>query len=176
MAVAQAAECKNFIWIVFETLKLKPCNLIGQEHFSIFPFNSVNQDYSLICGFNRIIKVIMVHDLKQKKSTHQWIIFLFSFFVAKSKKTYFGGVFGHYLQKKFFPQNQALSVFLPLKHLNFKRSFKKILWAVLKACLPTYMLTYWKQWNHRTPFCLKVEVQKQYVEVHAYLQSSWNGL
>ena len=78
---------------------------------------------------------------KPKKSTHQWTKAL--------------------SPKWVFSQKCSSVNFLPLRHPNFMRSFRKILWAILeKMCLPTDILTYWQWWNHRTPFSQKVEVQK----------------
>ena len=95
--------------------------------------------FSQTCVFNRIIKVIMVHDLNPK---HLHINGLF--FSAKSKKSYLWGVFGHYPQHEIFSQKSCSVSFLPLRHPNFKRSFRKILYAVLeKTLLPSDILTYW---------------------------------
>ena len=95
-------------------------------------------DFSQTYSFNRIIKVIVVHDLNPKTLTFNGLFF------CKTQKTYFWGVFGQY------PKNLAVN-FLPLRHPNFMRSFRKILWAILeKTRLPTDVLTYWHWWNHRT--------------------------
>ena len=95
---------------------------------------------------------------KPKKFTHQWTIFL-----ENSKKPYFGGVLGHSPKNKIFSKKSHSISFLPLRHPNFMRSFRKILWAVLgKTCLPADILTYWQWWNHMTPFRLKARVQKQF--------------
>ena len=64
----------------------------------------------------------MVH---LKKSTHQWTF-------AKSKKHYFQGIFGHYPQNEIFSQKSSPASFLPLRHPNFMRSFRKILRAFLQ--------------------------------------------
>ena len=57
--------------------------------------------------------------------------------------------------------DQIAVSFLPLNHLNFMRSFRNINPMSLfgKTHLPTDILTYWKWWNRRTPFCLKAGVQ-----------------
>ena len=105
--------------------------------------------------------------------------------MQNQKKCYFWGVFGHYPQNEIFSQRSGSTSFLPLRHPNFMRSFRKILWTVLeKMCLPTDILTYWQWWNHRTPFRLKVGVQKAILTTATYFkvsnpersqrQSSWN--
>ena len=73
---------------------------------------------------------------KPKKSTYQWTT---SF--VKSKKPYFGGVLGHYRQSEIFSQKSGCASFLPLRQPNFMRSFRKILWGILKTCLPTDIVT-----------------------------------
>ena len=65
-------------------------------------------DFSQTYGFNRIIKVIMVHDLNSKQSIHHSTTFF-----AKSKKPYFWGLLGQYPQNEIFPKNLAPSVFYP---------------------------------------------------------------
>ena len=64
----------------------------------------------------------MVHDLKPKNLHSNGLIFF-----AKSKKPYFGCVFGHYPQNEIIPQNSNSFSFLPLRHPNFKGSFRNIL-------------------------------------------------
>ena len=89
----------------------------------------------------------MVHNLNQ--TFYASMDYLF----AKSKKTYFWGVFGHYPQNEMFSQNSSSVSYLPLRHPIFMRNFRKILWGVLeKTLLCTDNLTYWQWWNHRTPF------------------------
>ena len=51
---------------------------------------------SSVCSFNRDHYVAWI---RPKKSTHQWTNFF-----AKSKKPYFGGIFGYYPQTEIFPQ------------------------------------------------------------------------
>ena len=72
---------------------LKSCNLIYQEHFCICESDlRINLRAQLENEtFTRIINVIMLYDLDQKSSTHQWADFF-----AKFTKPYFGGIFGHY--------------------------------------------------------------------------------
>ena len=106
-------------------------------------------DFSQTCRFNRITKVIMVHDLNPTN------LHINELFYAKSQKPYFGGVLGHFSQNEIFPKKSDSVRFLPLRHPNFIRSFRKTLWAVLeKTCLPNDILTYWQWWNHRTAFRL----------------------
>ena len=92
---------------------------------------------------------------KPKKSRHQWTFF------CKIQKTLSLGCFWALSPKwDFFPKLQ-LRQFLPLRHSKVTRSFRKIQWAILeKKRLPTDILTFWQWWNHRTPFCLKLGVQK----------------
>ena len=47
------------------------------------------------------------------------------FFFAKSKKPYFWGVLGHYPQNEIFSQKSDSVMFLPSRHPNFMRSFRK---------------------------------------------------
>ena len=109
-------------------------------------------DFSQTCGFNRIIKVIIVHDLNPKKSTH-----FFFFFLQNPKNP----IFGHYPQNEIFSQKCSSVSFLCLRYPNFMRNFRKILWAVLeKPHLLTDILTYWQWWNHTIPFGLKGGIQK----------------
>ena len=97
-------------------------------------------DFSQSYSFNRIIKVIMVHDLNPKNLHINVQIFFY-----KIPKTYFQGIFGHYPQKIeiFSPKSSSIS-FSPIRHPNFMTSFRKILWAILeKTCLPIDIMTYW---------------------------------
>ena len=76
-------------------------------------------------------------------------------YFLQNSKTIFFGCFSALSQK-----SDSVS-FLPLGHLNFVRSFWKILWAILeKMRLPTDILTYWQWWIHMTPFHLKARIQK----------------
>ena len=63
-------------------------------------------------------------------------------FFAKSKKPFFGGVFGDYPQNEIFSQTFDSVSFLPLRRPNFVRSFREILWSILKN-KRVYVLTYW---------------------------------
>ena len=56
-------------------------------------------------------------------------------FFAKSKKTFFGVFLGIILKT-----SDSVS-FLPLRHPNFMRSFREILWSVLKKNAFTYWHT-----------------------------------
>ena len=130
--------------VVFEILKFK--NLAIWLAESIFVFNSRTRLFPNI-RFNKIIWVIRV--IQIQKSTNQWHIFF-----AKYKKQ-FWGYFWALSTKWDFPQKSGSFSFLALRHLNFIKSFRKILWAVLeKTRLPTDhgLLTYWHTdwWNHRT--------------------------
>ena len=85
---------------------------------------------------------------------------LFFFFFCKIQKKTFWGCFWNYPQSEIFSQKSGSVSFLPLRHPNFLRNFRKILWAVLtKTGSPTDTLTLmW--WNHRTPFRLKAGSKK----------------
>ena len=91
-----------------------------------------------MCGFNRIIKVIIVHDLDPKNLHRKWFFLL--------------GVFGHYLQNDIFSQKPGSISFLPLKHTNFMKSFRKFLWAVFgeNAFTNWHTDTYWPS----LPLCM----------------------
>ena len=94
-------------------------------------------DFSQTCHFNRLIKINLVHDLNPKN------LHINGFFFAKPKKLYFLGVFGHYLQNEIFPQKPSSVSFLPLRHPNFMKIFRKMLRALLeKMHLLTDILTY----------------------------------
>ena len=104
--------------------------------------------------FWQILKAM--HDLNPENPHINGLFFYF----LQNQKNLILGVFLGIVPKWDFSQNLALSVFLPLRHRNFMRSFRKILWAVLeKIGLPTDILTYWQWWNHRTNFRLKAGVQ-----------------
>ena len=140
----------NFITpIVFEILKLKNPAIWLVE--SIFCILTRQPDFSQTCGFNRIIKVIMVHELNLKNLHINWLFFRF---------------FEHYFQKENFSKKPGSISFLLLKHPIFMRSSRKIQWAVLKKTLsPPAILTHWLWWNHRgPPFHLKAGIRKVHDE------------
>ena len=112
----------NFIPpIVFEILKFKnPASWLAE---SIFAFNSRTR-YFPDMQFSQNQKDHYSAWFQLKKSAHQWTIFFFLF--AKSKKPYFGGVFGHYPQNETFSQKSGSARFLPLRHPNFMRSFRNM--------------------------------------------------
>ena len=90
----------NFITpIVFEILKLKNPAIWLVE--SIFCILTRQPDFSQTCGFNRIIKVIMVHELNLKNLHINWL---------------FLRVFEHYFQKENFSKKPGSISFLLLKH------------------------------------------------------------
>ena len=72
--------------------------------------------FSQTCGFNRIIKVIKVHDLNPKKYTHRWTIFFW-----EKKKHIFWVILGIIPRMKYSPKSSSVS-FLSLRHPNFMRS------------------------------------------------------
>ena len=125
--------------VVFEILKFKnPAIWLAER---IFAFNSRTRFFPDMRGFNRIIKVIMVHDLKQKKLYITGLIFFFFFFYKIQKNPIFEVFWGIIPKMRFFPKNPALSVFHPWGTLNS--------WEVLeKSYEPfwrkrVYLLTYW---------------------------------
>ena len=118
----------NFITpIDFEMLKFKnPAIWLAK---SIFVFNS-RTTFFFDMQFQQNDKGNYGQWFKPKKPTHPWAFFLF----AKSKQSYFRGVFWHYPQKS-----------------GSIRSVRKILRdAFEKMHLPTIILTYWQWLNHRT--------------------------
>ena len=67
---------------------------------------------------------------------------LFFFFFCKIQKKTFWGCFWNYPQSEIFSQKSGSVSILPLRHPNFMRISRKILWAVLeKICLTTDILT-----------------------------------
>ena len=80
----------------------------------------------------------MVHDDLNPKNLHINGLF----FCKKQKNPVLGGVFEHYSRNEIFTQKFGRVSFLPLRHPNFMRSFRKIPSAVLeKTRLPTCILT-----------------------------------
>lgn len=107
--------------------------------------------FSQTCVFNRIINVIMMHDLNPKNLQINRLIFFL--ILENPKKPYFWGVLGHFAQNEIVPQKSGSISFLPLRPPNFMGSFRKIVWAVLeKTSLPSDILTYLQWWNHRPLF------------------------
>ena len=107
--------------------------------------------FSQTCVFNRIINVIMMHDLNPKNLQINRLIFFL--ILENPKKPYFWGVLGHFAQNEIVPQKSGSISFLPLRPPNFMRSFRKIVWAVLeKTSLSSDILTYLQCWNHRPLF------------------------
>ena len=97
--------CKKFITpIVFEILKFK--NLAIWLAESIFAFTSRTLFFQNM-QFQQNHIGHYGASFKPKKSTHQWI-----FFPAKSKKTYFGGVLGHYTQNVIVSEKSGSVSFL----------------------------------------------------------------
>ena len=116
----------------------------------------------------------MVHDLNLKNLHINGLFFVFLFF-TKSKKPYLWGVFGNYPQNEICSQKSGYVRFLPLRHPNFMRRFRKILWAVSeKTRLPNDILTYWQTewWNHRTPFRLKAGFSMKLIILAVFRVSS----
>ena len=112
-------------------------------------------NFSRIWSFNRIIMIIMVHDLNPKN------LHINRLLSVKSKRPCFLVVFGHYPQNETFPKKSGSVSFLPLRQPNLRqpnkmRSFRKVWWVVLKKMrLPTGILTYWKWMKSYDPFSPK---------------------
>ena len=124
----------NFISpIAFEMLKLKNPAIWLAE--SIFALNSRTRFFT-DRQFQQNHKGSYDAWFEPKKSTHQWTIFLLN------KKKPILVVFLDIIPKmRFFYQKSSSVSFLPLRHPNFMRSFRKILWAILeKTHLPTDIL------------------------------------
>ena len=128
---------------VFEILKFKNSAIWLAK--SIFAFanktweSTWEWNFYQTCAFNRIIKVIRLHDLGQKNLCINELFFFF----CKILKTLFLGYFWALSPNWDFPPKIQLYQFLSLRHRKFMRSFNKILWATLeKKSLPTDLLTY----------------------------------
>ena len=104
----------NFIPpIVFEILKFKnPAIWLGECIFTCYS----RARFFAEMRFNKIIKIIMVHDLNPKNIYISGLFFFF--FFAKFKKTYFESVFGIIPKINFFPKNPAPADFYPLGTLT----------------------------------------------------------
>ena len=72
------------------------------------------------------------------------------------KKNIFWVILGIIPRMKYFRKSSSVS-FLSLRHPNFMRSFRKSYMPFWRKHV--YLLAYWQQWNHRTPFHLKARVQ-----------------
>lgn len=82
-------------------------------------------------------------------------------FLAKTKKNFFGGIFG-ILPQNILSEKSGFVSFLPLRHPNFVRNIRQIVWAILeKTWLLTDLLSYWKWWFHRAHIRLKVGTQQR---------------
>ena len=82
---------------------------------------------------------------------------------CKIQKTLFSGYFWALSSKWDFSQKSSSASFLPLRHPNFMRSFRKILPAFLekkRLRSDIIKMTYLQWWNHRIPFCLNLGLQK----------------
>ena len=100
----------------------------------IFAFNWRTR-FFMACSFNRIIKVIMVHNLNPKNLYTNGLLFPS---LQNQNNSIFCSVFGQYPKNYICSQIIWPCHFLHLRHPDFMRSFWKILWAVLKKmCLPT---------------------------------------
>ena len=106
----------------------------------------------------------MVHDLNPKNLHIDGL-----FFYSKSPKSLFSRYFWALSQKWYFSPKSGTSRFSSIRHLNFKKSFRKILWAIF---LGENMFTYWhidiltavKSWD---PFSPKGEGPKTEKSSHS---------
>ena len=89
---------KNSILYLWQLLRYSSLKILLSDWLRPFSHLIQEPDFSQTCGFNRIIKVIMVHDWNPENLHIKGILF----FCAKSKKPYFWGVLGHYPQNKIF--------------------------------------------------------------------------
>ena len=133
----------NFVSpIVFEILKFK--NLAIWLAELIFAFNSRNRFFPDM-QFWQNHKAYGAW-FRPKKATHQLTIFFFFFF--QNSRNLSWGVLGNYPQNKTFSKKSSSVSFLLLRHPNFMRSFRKILWAMLeKTRLLTDILKYWEDFK-----------------------------
>ena len=98
---------------------------------SIFAYNSRTQFFPDI-QFSQNHKDNYSALFKPKKSTHQWISFNKIFIINwNPKKPYFGVILGPYPQNVIFSKKSSFVNFLPLRHPNFIRIFRKISSPVL---------------------------------------------
>ena len=84
-------------------------------------------DFSQTYCFNKIIKVIMVHDSNTKNLHVNGL-----FFLCKIRKTLIFWYFWTLSPKQYFFPKICPRQFPPLRHPNFTRSFRKILRAILE--------------------------------------------
>ena len=112
----------NYIYpIVFEILKFKFDRLTAFLHLTGESY------FSQISGFNKIIKVIMVHDLNPNNLHINGLVFF-----CKIQKTLFFGIFGHYPKSEIFSKKIWLRQFF---------TFKGILYLI--NCFGENAFTYW---------------------------------
>ena len=117
-------------------------------------------DFSQTCGFNRIIKVIMVHDLNPKNLHIYENLHINGLFFCKIQKTLFLGCFWALSLKWDFFSKNLEPVYYPYgTQTSWEVSEKsyELFWRNTFTYWETDILTVI---NHRTPFCLKTEVEK----------------
>ena len=111
-------------------------------------------DFSQTCCFNRIMKVIMVHDLNPKNLSINRLFF----FLQNLKNPIFGVYLGIIPKIRFFHKNLAPSNFYPLGTITPWEVSEKSYELFWRKRI--YLLTYWQWWNYRIPFLLQAGVQK----------------
>ena len=153
---------------------MQKLNLYLQWFFRYYSLKTLQSDWPRsFLHFTREPDFCKTCGFKQIKNLH--INGLYFFGKIRKKKNYFCDIFRHYTQNENFSQKSASFSFLPLRHPNFMRSFRKILWTVLeKTPLPTDTLIYWQWWNYKTTFRLKAGVQKpKEGEIGLWITSFW---
>ena len=121
--------------IVFEILKFKNLQSVWPRAFLYLTRQS---NFYQTRGFSRIMEVMKLHDLDSKNLQINGLFFFV--FLQNPNKPYFLDILGHYSHTEIFPQKIRLCQFLPLRHPNFMRSFKKPYEPLLRKWV--YLLTY----------------------------------
>ena len=134
--IAMYLHAKNQLYTSFGLWNIKSLKILQSNWPRAFLHLTQETDFSKTCSFNRITKVIMVHDLNSK-NTH---ISRLSFF-AKSKRLYFWDVFGHYPQNDIFHKKSVSIRFLLLRHLTSWEVSEKPYEPFWRKRI--YLLTYW---------------------------------
>ena len=130
----------NFIPpMVFEIISL---NILQSLHFRFLHLTQ-EPDFSQTCGFKRIMKVIMVHDLNPKN------LYINGLFFGKIQENLFQGCF-----MALSPKWDSFSKIPLHQFFNLSEKWYEPFWRK-----HFYLLTCWQQWNHRIPFNLKARVQ-----------------
>ena len=133
--IAMYLHAKNQLYTSFGLWNIKSLKILQSNWPRAFLHLTQETDFSKTCSFNRITKVIMVHDLNSKNTQISTTIF----FCKIQKK--FLGCFWALSSKWHFSQKIRLNQIFTLTAPNFMRSFRKPyepFWRK-RICL----LTYW---------------------------------